>query len=187
MGIYVIKTLPMEEDLFLKSFHFLVRNPEWEIFRLTRNMPIRQKGQKFWKESPLFPGYLFLRIPSEMDPTTYWYFRRIPGFGHFLKQQGRPVALSGRDQEILSHFIHHGPKLNPSLARFDVNQRIRIIRGPLEGLEAYIIRVDKRKGRVTLNLDSQTIPMRIQLAYTDIDLVPEMATTQPQGSLNHGA
>jgi len=83
--------------------------------------------------SPLFPGYLFcrfdLRAPARMITTPGVI--RIVGIGN------RPVAVSEGEIRVIQDIIRSGlptepwPYLRPG-------ERIRIVRGPLAGLEGIL-------------------------------------------------
>ena len=108
-----------------------------------RSLRIRRAG--IWSDSlaPVFPGYLFVRAPR-ISEDLFSTLRSVPGFLRFLPSNDRIQPLSPGDQQLLSHFLSFGEILDRSLVCFDENKRIRVISGPLKGLEGRIIRVDRR-------------------------------------------
>ena len=118
----------------------------------------------------VFPGYLFLESEEKMLRKYHWQFRRTDGFYRFLKTNQNIEPLSGRDLEIVLHFIKKaGPLAGISNVYFDNNERIVVIDGPLAGLEGNIVKVDKRKKRAKIKLDLYDDSFTIDLGYELID------------------
>ena len=59
--------------------------------------------------------------------------------------------------------------LGISKAKFDENQRIVIVEGPLKGFEGKIIRVNRRCKRVTVEIDMFGYNKKVDLCYSDVD------------------
>jgi transcriptional antiterminator NusG len=102
--------------------------------------------------APLFPGYIFITADT-VSEETFRLLRGLPGFYRFLESNDRIRALTGRDAEIVAHFVKFGDVIGKSVVTFDQDQRIRVLRGPLEGLEGSIVKIDKRKQRAKVQLD----------------------------------
>jgi transcriptional antiterminator NusG len=117
-----------------------------------RSMRIRRGGR--WRDSvaSIFPGYLFLEAP-DVPPELYQRFRRIPGFHRFLRDNHNIEPVSPRDREVIQHFISSGEVVHRSTVVFDEQNRIKVISGPLKGLEGKIVKVDRRKGRARVKLE----------------------------------
>jgi transcriptional antiterminator NusG len=117
-----------------------------------RNLRIRRKSR--WKDelAPIFPGYVFLETP-EVTKELFMKLRRIPGFFRFLQSNQHIVPLSSGDRELLMHFLAFGEIVDKSAVYFDENNRIKVMSGPLLGLEGFIVKVDRRKGRAKVKLD----------------------------------
>ena len=56
------------------------------------------------------------------------------------------------DARILANLLRFGEVVKKSVAAFDEGGRIRVIEGPLKGMEGRIAKVDKRKGRAKIKL-----------------------------------
>lgn len=67
----------------------------------------------------------------------------------------------------------------PSLVRFDENQKIKVIEGPLQGIEGFIIKVNKRKRRAKVKLDIAESVIILDLAFEVMEA--DTAETAPQG------
>ena len=136
-----------------------------------RSLRIRKGGE--WKDSlaPLFPGYLFLRA-NDFDDVPWREFRGLPDFIRFLPSNDRIVPLDERDQATLTHFLSFGEVVDRSVVTFDENRRIRVVSGPLQGLEGSIVRVDRRKGRAKVRLDIYADAFEIDFGFDILESTP---------------
>jgi len=74
--------------------------------------------------------------------------RRITGYIRFLKDHdGSLIPLKEQDLRLVHHLIAGGEIARASKVKFDVNNRIIALDGPLQGYEGSIIKVNRRKGR----------------------------------------
>ena len=168
MPFFVIQVKTLGENKFIDRASQEVENESGKLIWPRRNLKIRRKGK--WKDSfaPIFPGYLFLEI-TEVTTDLYLQLRKIPGFFRFLQSNQNIVPLSGRDMELLTHFISFGEVVDKSVAAFDENNRIKIMSGPLKGLEGLIVKVDRRKGRAKVRLDMFKDSFLIDFGFEALD------------------
>jgi transcriptional antiterminator NusG len=152
MAFFVIQVRTGKEPQYLKQAEAFLSAPEQRLYWPRRDLRIRRRG--VWKDSvaSIFPGYLFLQSDS-IPPQLYRALRRIPGFFRFLRDNQHIEPLSARDREILLHFLSYGEVVRRSKVYFDEDKRIRVISGPLEGMEGRIVKVDRRKGRARVRLE----------------------------------
>ena len=119
-------------------------------------------------ESPLFPGYVFMKT-AVFDPAAVpALLKRAEGFYHFLPSNSDAAELSGTDLEYVKNFSAYGEVLGASQAYFDENQRIVITGGPLKGFAGNIIRVNRRTNRVTVRIDLYGSPKTVDLLYDEV-------------------
>ena len=125
-----------------------------------------RKGPDF--EEPLFPGYIFMET-EKLERSSVEALKGVNGFYHFLFDNAEPQKLQGNDLEYFSVFRKSGEMLGISKAKFDENQRIVIVEGPLKGFEGKIIRVNRRCKRVTVEIDMFGYNKKVDLCYADVD------------------
>jgi transcription antitermination factor NusG len=106
----------------------------------------RWKDRRVRLSLPLFPGYVFVRIPlcERLRVLT------VPGVARLVGFNGRPAPLPSEEIEKLRQGLSVlEPRPHPFLTAGD---RVQIVDGPLEGMEGILLR---RKGlfRVVLSLD----------------------------------
>jgi len=165
---YVIQVRTRAEDKFLRLAAPTAQAMNVRLFWPRRNLRIRRRGR--WRNvvTPVFPGYVFVEGDS-VEPQLYWRLKRLPGFLRFLKDNENIVALPQRDARILTNLMQFGEVVEKSKAYFDENHRIRIVAGPLKGLEGCIKKVDRRKGRAKIRLDLYEESYLVDFAFTMIE------------------
>jgi transcriptional antiterminator NusG len=139
-----------------------------EIFWPRRNLKVRRKGKWYNLVVPIFPGYLFLQIDS-LSTELYWRLKRIPGFYRFLKNNLNITPLPPAEAAVLTHLLKFGEVVRKSVVTFDENNRIRIIEGPLKGLEGRIVKVDRRKERAKVRLDLYEKSYLVDFGFKSIE------------------
>ena len=166
MDYYVVQVSKGKEKNFIEDAEFKNKFDElsYSIVFPQRILKIRKAGKVTEKQLPVFAGYLFIGT-DKISKELYQHLKRCKGFYRFLPNNQEPRFLEGRDLEILNQFISFGGLAKISQVVFDENDRIKVIEGPLSGLEGYIVRVNKRKGRATVCLDMCQTAFSIDLGF----------------------
>jgi transcription termination/antitermination protein NusG len=157
MSFYVVSVQPRREERFIHAARQLPLagvsgTGDVSYYWPRRKLMIRQKGRRKETLAAVFPGYIFLNAETVTD-QIYRSLTKIPGFYRFLESNDHIRPLSGRDAEIVAHFVKFGEVIGKSTVTLDDNQRIKVLHGPLVGLEGMIVKVDKRKQRAKVRLD----------------------------------
>jgi transcription termination/antitermination protein NusG len=153
VAYYVIRVAPRQEEVFLRLSRRLIEADGVSVLFPRRKMEHLKGGKRVAAEVALFPGYVFLRSDEGLSPALYTKIKAIPKFALFVKQGDAIAEVRGRDLDLLSHFLKFGEVTPQSLVTFDENQRIKVLSGPMEGLEGQIVHVDRRKRRAKIQLD----------------------------------
>ena len=166
---YCIMVKTGSEEKFLDSAtETLSKKGDSSKFFFFRKQMKARSGATFME--PLFPGYVFMETPH-LERTAIEDLKKINGFYHFLLDNAAPQKLEGNDLAYYSSFRTSGETLGISSARFDENQRIKIVDGPLLGFEGKIIRVNKRCQRVTVEIQMLGGSKKVDLCYQDATAV----------------
>lgn len=168
MNYYALQVKTSSEDSFIKRVQQSLSPKESEEIRLIflkRKMTIWKSGIAKTQIEPVFPGYIFLETNSLIESPIYWDLRTTPGFYRYLPETKEPKSLAGRDLSTLKHFISFGEYADKSKVCFDSQDIIKVIEGPLKGLEGQIVKVDKRKGRAKVKLDMYDESFLIDLSF----------------------
>ena len=95
--------------------------------------------------------------------------RSTKDFGRFLKNNKDITPIEGRDLALLQHFLRFGQIADTSVVTFNENDRICVKSGPLQGLEGFVVKVDKRKQRAKISLDFANENFVIDLAFNILE------------------
>jgi transcription antitermination factor NusG len=129
--------------LFVKTNHELKVQKYIERFGVKTYLPVRKllsqwSDRKKWIDRPMFPGYVFIRVSCQEFFTVLSHNSIIS----YVKSGGNPVFISEEQisimQKIESEYLEHISECDC----FTCGDHIRIIAGPLKGLEGRILRID---------------------------------------------
>lgn len=152
MNYYVMQVRTRAERRFIQLAQAVIEYEPLRLIHPERKLSIRRAGRTVETRAAIFPGYVFLET-EELPTELYWQLRRVPGFFQFLKENTDVRPLQGEDKRLLMHFLSFGEVIEKSTVRFDEDSRIRVLEGPLSGLEGRIVKVNRRKGRAKVSLD----------------------------------
>ena len=180
MSFFVVSVQPRRETPFIRAAERQRRTvdalADVTLHWPQRQLTIRRRGRRIETFAPVFAGYVFVQADS-VSRELFSTLKHLPGFYRFLESNDRIRPLAGRDHEIVAHFVKFGGIIGKSQATLDENQRIRVIHGPLEGLEGMIVRVDKRKQRAKVRLDlyeeSFLVDFGLELLLPENDRAPD--------------
>ena len=110
-----------------------------------------------------------MQTTGTVETKTLQALKSLPDFYHFLKSNTDITPLAGNDLAVIEHFLGLGPRIGPSLVRFDENERIVVIEGPLKGIEGSIIKVDRRKQRAKVQVEFAGGVHTMDLSFEDIE------------------
>jgi len=166
---FAVQVAARREPRFLRGAHQVIdRFLGVHLFWPRRSLRLRHAGR--WRETlqPIFPGYLFLEAEG-IAGDLYHALRAVPGFLRFLPSNQDVQPIPERDARPLAQLLRYGEVVRKSLAVFDENNRIRIIEGPLKGLEGLIVKVDRRKGRAKVKLDLYDESRLVDFGFTSLE------------------
>lgn len=143
--------------------------PDIQFFFFQRMLKTN-KGECF--ERPLFPGYVFFQV-EELTTEFFTALRHVKDFCRILRDNANPVKFTGTALEELKLFIHNGEHRGISQVQFLPGKKIRVISGPLVGLEENIYKVNKKRKRITIESSLTSDGKRFDLFYEDVELVQE--------------
>jgi transcription termination/antitermination protein NusG len=124
----------------------------------------RWRDRRVRLELPLFPGYVFVRLllQERLRVLELPSVVRLVGYGPL------PIALPDEEVEVLRHGLHRDlealPHVYPAKGR-----RVRILRGPLAGLEGILLR---RAGNFRVVLSVDLILRSITVNVNAGDVIP---------------
>ena len=119
-------------------------------------------------KQPFFPCYLFVRV--DLKRVGYAQVQWTPGLRRVVAFEGQPVPLGDALVELIRRRLDGlnagGGQLAP---RFQPGQRVRITRGPLQGLLAIFEQPTSSAERVQVLLGLLGQASRAQVAESDLE------------------
>ena len=133
MNYYAIQVKTRQEDKFLRLFRALHPEVKLPLHFPKRHLDLRKAGKIIPSTLAVFPGYIFIEAESNEEIYSYqWVFRRTIGFFRFLKSNQNITPLSGKDLELVLHFLKNpGSVAGRSRVYFNENAKIVVVDGPL--------------------------------------------------------
>ncbi|MBU0927110.1 MAG: antiterminator LoaP [Spirochaetes bacterium] len=169
MDYFAIQVWTGKEDEFAEK---ISANPRVRSKPMVpkRTIPVRRRGKTHHEERPLFPGYVFLSTDEEeLDASQRWLLRSTRYFVRALPSTAKPLPVKEKDRRLLAHFMSFGKVADISKVRFDADDRIVVVEGPLKGLEGMIVKVDARKRRAKIRLDMCENSFLVDMGFEILD------------------
>jgi transcription antitermination factor NusG len=126
----------------------------------------RWKDRRMRLDLPLFPGYIFVHHPLRDRLRIL----QLPGVVRFVGFNGQPAVLEAREILPFRDGLKSAGKTEPHPYPA-AGQRVRILRGPFEGLEGILLR---RRGnfRVVLSIHLIMRSVAVDVDIADIQALP---------------
>lgn len=129
------------------------------------------KNRRATVELPLFPSYLFVRISSAQRLRVL----EVPSVVHIVTFRGLPAAVPDDEIESLRMALElRRAEPCPYLA---AGKRIRIMTGPLQGLEGVVVRQNSET-RIIVSIDFIQRSTSVKLHPEDLQCLPDMTSTR---------
>lgn len=162
---YVVATYPRHE----KAVSERLEAKSIEAFLPLFHLSSRWKDRLAHLKSPLFPGYVFVRIGLSERNRVY----AVPGVVRILSFNGKPAPVEDSEIEAVKICLERGATIEPQ-SFFGIGDRVRVHSGLLEGLEGVISRC-KRERRliVPISLINQSIAVEVDTDLLEpLDVLP---------------
>ncbi len=168
MNYFVVQVKTREEEKYRTLARQALQGSTMNLVYPQRRL--RQLRRGSWKDvlKPLYPGYVFLE-GDHVSVEDYWHLRHVPGFLRFLETNSNIRPIDGSDRELLLHFLRFGEVVEKSKVTFGPDSQIRVLEGPLAGLEGRIVKIDRRKGRAKVKLDLYNDSFPVDLGFEVIE------------------
>ena len=124
----------------------------------------RWKDRRVNLESPLFPGYVFVRLALRDRLRVL----QIPSVVRLVGFSGQPAALPEEEVEALRSGLMQKLKAEPH-PFLRVGRRVRVKSGPLTGMEGILAR---RRGKARFVMSVELIMRSIAVEIDEADVAP---------------
>jgi transcription termination/antitermination protein NusG len=111
-----------------------------------------QRIQRKWSDrkkiimEPLFKSYVFVRVPEKERPVV----KQVSGVLSFVNYLGKPAIIRDEEIDTIKHFLNEYRNIRLERIEFNVNDRVRIVSGPLMTLEGDVLEVKHKTVKVLL-------------------------------------
>jgi len=122
----------------------------------------RWKDRRARVELPLFPGYIFVKIPLAARLQVL----EVPSVVRLVAFNGLPAALPEREIELLRRGLGPDVKAGPH-PYLRVGRRVRVVRGPMAGLEG-ILKRRKDSFRLVISIDLIMRSIAVEVDAADV-------------------
>ncbi len=146
--------------------HEKVVSEQLKIKGVETYLPLFEKLNQ-WKDRiakvqlPLFPGYVFVRMPLKERVRVL----QVSGILRLVGFHGHPAPLEEGEIESLRNYLaFRKAEPHPYLA---VGKRVRVTAGPLTGVEGVVLR-RKGKMRIVVSIDSIQRSVALDLEASDV-------------------
>jgi transcription antitermination factor NusG len=143
---------------------------EFEVF-----LPL-YKARHRWKDRfkevyvPLFPGYLFVR-----EELRRWLaILTTPGVSSIVSCGGQPAAIPFSEIEGVKRIVESTLRVEPH-PFLKSGDRVRVKRGPLEGVEGILLR-QKNVARLVLSVEMLGKSAAVEVDATHVERIPAGAS-----------
>lgn len=157
---YVIQTLGGYEG---RVKEFIEKNiPVVQVLLPMRQLKLRIKGIFHDVLRNLYPGYLF--VYGKIDNNFLDKIREAKGFIKVLWNDNDIKPISKKEMDLVFSITGNENIIGFSTGFFE-DDRIKVISGPLVGMEGMIKKINKRKHRVKVEFDFFKQPVQIDLGF----------------------
>jgi transcriptional antiterminator NusG len=129
----------------------------------------RRRGVQRLIQAPMFPSYLFLRIPRPMEKADFIEVSKVRGLVRVLGERwDRPAVIPNEEiadietvtaarQHVFSHpYLKEG-------------QRARITKGPLAGIEGILVEAKPQRGLLVLSVHLLQRSVAVVVDSTEVE------------------
>jgi len=126
----------------------------------------RRKDRRKRIHLPLFPGYLFVR--AEMDAHTHLEILKTDSVVRILCQGDKPAPIPDEQIHAIQVLIKNGIAVTayPYLRE---GMRVRVVNGPLSGVEGILIKTKPDKQRLLLSVDLIQESVSVEIDESDVE------------------
>ena len=172
---YVIQVKTGKEETMIEDIKKQLKDlSEYDVFAPFRKALRKNKGVMKEVKERCFPGYVFVNTekPKELFEALYW----TPGFTKLLGREGLTtnfVPLNKDESRMIDILYSQNSEHVTEISNIEVKegQTIKVLDGPLLGLETQIKKVNLHKRTVTVEfmMCGRLVETQIGIAFiTDI-------------------
>lgn len=142
---------------------------EYKFIVPTRELRERKNGKWYNVKRKLFPGYVLTKCIMNIE--VYYKFREVCGVIKLLRNEDEVLTIDEKELKVLKILIDNKDNNIGISTLYKENDSIKILTGPLVGLEGHIVKIDSRKGRAKVNLSFMNEERIVELGIELVDKI----------------
>jgi transcriptional antiterminator NusG len=156
--------------LYTRSRHEKVVDGELHGRGVESYLPLHRvlsqwKDRRQWVTKPLFPSYLFARLPQQ----DLWWVRDVRGVVCAVGNEDGPTPVAAEQVESVRRMLEECEVADP-WPYMQEGTRVRVVSGPLIGMEGFI--VERRKQcRLVVSVDLLGRSVATEIEAGSVELV----------------
>ncbi len=158
MAVYAVFTRAGREILVRDKIRDMVLRPGEEVYVPLYNRQKKYGGEYKIVSGVLFPGYLFCKTEDAEDLKKR--LRMILECAKLLGSENIIIPLKGEEEMLLYKLCGEEHVLDVSTGYYE-GDSVRIIKGPLMGLEGRIVKINRHKRIAVLSVELMQRSMEI--------------------------
>lgn len=146
---YVLFVQSRQEEKVKKILELQVGD-QFQYIIPKRKLRERKNGQWRLIERKLFPSYIL--VNGILTIESYYQIKKVPDIIKFLRDEEAVLTLDEKELKVLNLLINQEDNTVGISTLYKEHDKIRVVTGPLVGLEGLIVSVNQRKGRAKVRL-----------------------------------
>lgn len=125
-------------------------------------------GKRKVSDRKLYPGYVFVELELDKTgtiPEKVWFMiKETDGVGDFIGSNGKPTAMSPRDQDKMLQEAERKPDEAQFEAKFNKGEKVKITNGAFQNFEGEVDEVIPDKGmvRIITTIFGRPTPLEVE-------------------------
>lgn len=149
-----------------------VRKKKIEVFLPQMKKPSRRKDRKLMIDTPLFPGYLFVK--TSLDPAHQLNILKTMGAVRLIGSTAGPVPVPESQITSLKILTSTSQDLiTGSIVQLKKGDPVMILRGPMAGVTGEFTR-HKGKGRVIIKIEVLGQYAGVEVEEDNLEKIPKL-------------
>lgn len=121
-------------------------------------------------QTPMFPGYLFLR--HAMEKHSYIEILKARGVVRILEGGwNRLTPIADEEIHAIERLVESGAPVLPH-PYFHQGDRVRVVEGPLTGVEGVFLRDKPNRGRLVVSVNLLQTSVAVEVDCDDVSALP---------------
>lgn len=162
MNWYAIYTRSRHEE----KVYDRIREKKIEVFLPLIERWSRRRDRRKRIQVPLFPGYLF--VWTQMDQYAYYEILKTQSVVRILCSGGVPAPIPDEQINGIQILMKNNMAITPC-QYLKEGERVRVVNGPLVGIEGILIKIKPNKNRLVLSIDLIKESVSVELDELDVE------------------